>query len=104
MVTRKVILSSVLLALPLLHACKQKAENPATEYVGALKSGYEKSRVTAVEANLASVRQAVQAYRAANGSYPASLKDVEGITGTQIDPALYDYNPLNGEVSLKTSP
>jgi hypothetical protein len=87
-----VIVSS--LALP---ACNSKQENPVNTYVSVKKSASDAADI----ANLDALRQTVQAYHAANGNYPASLKDVEGMLGSPVDFSKYNYDPQTGSVTMK---
>ncbi|MBI4698462.1 MAG: hypothetical protein HY758_06005 [Nitrospirae bacterium] len=83
-----------------LSSCEQKT-NPVSQYGDALITSYEKSRKTGEETNLKYIRDAVNAYHAANGEYPKTLKDIEGIMGSKVDPDLYQYAPETGEIKLK---
>jgi hypothetical protein len=82
----------------ILSGCDRTPTTPADTYVGARKS----ARHAAETANLDTVRHSVEAYRAVNGNYPGSLKDVEDMLGAQIDLSRYDYDPKTGAVTLKT--
>ncbi len=83
----------------LVAGCEQK--NPLSEYGDALISSYEKGKKGGEDANLKNIRDAVQAYHAANGKYPESLKEVESMMGSPVNPDLYQYNPETGEIKLK---
>ncbi len=94
----------ILVALSLLFAqsmfgCEQK--NPVSEYGDALISSYEKGKKGGEEANLKNIRDAIQAYNAANGKYPETTKEIEGMMGSPINFDLYQYNPETGEIKLK---
>jgi hypothetical protein len=95
---RKGIMSVVIASLLILPACNSKQENPVSTYVGAKKSASD----AADSANLYALRQTVQTYHAANGNYPANLKDVEGMLGSPVDFSRYNYDPVTGTVTLKT--
>jgi hypothetical protein len=82
-------------------ACDEKPKNPVSEYGDALIGAYKSSQVAGEDANLDAVKKAIQAYRAANDKYPASLEDVGDLIGGNVDFSKYDYNPQTGEVSLK---
>jgi hypothetical protein len=90
-----------LFVLLLLPACKEKPKNPVAEYGDALIDSYKGAQNTADLASLEGVKKAVQAYRAANGSYPAELKDVGDLIGGRVDFSNYDYDPSTGAVTLK---
>jgi hypothetical protein len=76
-------------------------ENPVEQYGTGLVDAYKKAEPAADAANLAMLRQSVQAFRAANGRFPESLEELQGMTGTPIDPQLYLYNPETGELSMQ---
>jgi uncharacterized protein YcfL len=94
---RCIVLTCILSSLILL-ACSSKQENPVNTYVSVKKSASDAADI----ANLDALRQTVQAYRAANGNYPASLKDVEDMLGSPVDFSKYSYDPKTGSVTLKT--
>lgn len=98
---RSVILLAGLLALFLMPACKEKPKNPVAEYGDALIDSYKGAQNTADLATLEGVKKAVQAYRAANGSYPAQLKDVGDLMGGPVDFNKFDYDPASGSVNPK---
>jgi hypothetical protein len=98
MVSKKFFLFVFILISLILPACNSKQENPVNTYLGATKS----ASTAADAANLDALRKSIEAYRAANGSYPESLKDVEGMLGSQLDFSRYDYDPQTGKVTLKT--
>ncbi len=95
------ILLAGLLALLLLPACKEKPKNPVAEYGDALIGSYKGAQNAADIATLDGLKKAVQAYRAANGSYPAELKDVESFIGGPVDFSKFDYDPSTGNVTQK---
>jgi hypothetical protein len=98
MFIRIFIILSVILSSLILPACNSKQENPVNTYLGATKS----ARSAADAANLDALRKSIEAYRAANGNYPESLKDIEGMLGSRLDFSRYDYDPQTGTVTLKT--
>ncbi len=98
---KSVIFLTGLLALLLLPACKEKPKNPVAEYGDALIGSYKGAQNAADIANLDALKKAVQAYHAANGSYPSELKDVESLIGGTVDFAKFDYDPATGSVTPK---
>jgi hypothetical protein len=86
------------LALP---ACKEKAENPVSQYGDSLIKSYKGAQNAAEQANLDAVQKTVNAYRASNEGYPKSLQDIENMIGSSIDLTKYDYDPATGTVTLK---
>jgi hypothetical protein len=96
---RKCVILAVIVASSLiLPACSSKQENPVNTYLGATKSAGN----AADAANLDALRKSIEAYRAANGTYPENLKDLEGMLGSRLDFSRYDYDPQTGTVTLKT--
>jgi hypothetical protein len=92
-----IMLTAVIISL-ILPACESKQENPVDIYLRDKQS----ARSAADAADLDALRKSLGAYRAANGSYPDSLKDLEGMLGSQLDFSRYDYDPQTGTVTLKT--
>jgi hypothetical protein len=76
-------------------------ENPVEQYGTGLVESYKKAEPAANEANLAMLRQSIQAFRAANGRFPENLEELQGMTGTPIDPEQYLYDPGTGQLSMK---
>ncbi len=95
------LISAVLLLLPLLTACKDKPRNPVKEYGNALINSYEKAQDAAATANFALIRRAIQQFHAANGEYPASLKNLQKFIGIDINADKYEYDPRTGTITLK---
>ncbi len=96
-----VLISTVLLLLPLLTACKDKPRNPVKEYGNALINSYEKSRDAAETANFELIKRAIQQFHAANGEYPASLKSLGKFIGIKINADMYEYDPRTGTITLR---
>jgi hypothetical protein len=85
----------------LIPACKGKPKNPVAEYGNNLMNAYQGAQDAADIASRDGLNKAVQAYRAANGSYPAELKDVGDLIGGPVDFSKFDYDPSTGAVTLK---
>ena len=96
MTYRLVIVAGALMLFFL--GCK---ENPVEQYGTGLVDAYKKAEPAADEANVAMLRQSIQAFRAAQGRFPESLEELEGMTGTSIDPEQYLYDPGTGQLSRK---
>ena len=92
---------SGLLVFMLLPGCKEKPKNPVAEYGDTMMNAYKGAQNTADLATLAGLQKSVEAYRAANGSYPAELKDVGHLIGQSVDFGKFDYDPTTGKVTLK---
>jgi hypothetical protein len=76
-------------------------ENPVEQYGTGLVDAYKKAEPAADEANLAMLQQSIQAFRAAKGRFPENLEELQGMTGTSIDPEQYLYDPGTGQLSRK---
>lgn len=94
-----IFLASLLLFTQAMFGCEQK--NPASQYGDSLISAYEQGKKGGEEAHLKNIRDAIQAYHAANGKYPQTTKEIENIMGSQVNFDLYQYNPETGEIKLK---
>ena len=88
--------------LAVILACDEKPKNPAAEYGNTMINSYQKGKQAGVEGNLDAVKNAVQAYNAANDKYPPNLDEIKPLLGgSEMDFSKYDYNPENGVVTLK---
>jgi hypothetical protein len=85
-----------------IFACDEKPKNPVTEYGDVMINSYQKGKQAGVDGNLDAVKNALQAYHAANDKYPQNIEEIEPLLGgTAMDFSKYDYNPENGSVTLK---
>jgi hypothetical protein len=91
------------MAIPFISFCKEKPKNPVAEYGDAMMNAYQKGQEAGKTGNLYAVKQAVQAYHAAHGTYPRNLDELEDLIGSKIDASLFDYDPQTGRVALKGS-
>lgn len=97
---KRLFLTVVIFAFIL--ACDQKPKNPVAEYGDVMINSYQKGKQAGVEGNLNAVKNAIQAYHAANDKYPQQLDEIKPLLGgTEMDFSKYDYNPENGAVTLK---
>ncbi len=88
--------------LVFIVACNEKPKNPVAEYGDVMINSYQKGKQAGVEGNLDAVKNAIQAYHAANDKYPQNLEEIKPLLGgTELDFSKYDYNPENGTVTLK---
>lgn len=95
------VLSCCSLCILFLSACKEKPENPVSQYGDSLIKSYQGAQNAAERANLDAIKRAISAYRAANEGFPKSLQDIESLIGGPIDLTKYDYDPATGTVTLK---
>jgi hypothetical protein len=84
--------------LCLSAACR---ENPVEEYGTDLVDSYEHSRKAGDAASLEGAKRSITVYRATEGRYPAGLEEISASMGTELDPAVYDYDPSTGRISLR---
>jgi len=89
--------------LGVILACGEKPKNPVSEYGDAMINSYQKGKQAGVSGNLDAVKNAIQAYHAANDKYPQNLDEVQPLIGSQVDFSKYDYDPQSGTVTLKTN-
>lgn len=89
--------------LSFILACKEKPKNPVAEYGDTMINSYQKGKQAAVDGNLDAVKNAIQAYHAANDKYPQNLDEIQSLIGSKIDFSKYDYNPESGTVTLKVN-
>jgi len=88
--------------LSVILACDEKPKNPVAEYGDVMINSYQKGKQAGIEGNLDAVKNAIQAYHAANDKYPQNLAEIKPLLGgTEVDFSKYDYNPENGTVTLK---
>src|SRR5574340_6447 len=85
-----------------IFACNEKPKNPVAEYGDTMINSYQKGKQAGVEGNLDAIKNAINAYHAANDKYPQNLEEIKPLLGgTEVDFSKYDYNPENGTVNLK---
>ena len=106
-IVKRLIILSAIFVLALLIACdrssqgEKKTGNPVSEYGDAMVGAYKRGQQAGELANLDAVKKTVQAFHAANDRYPRDLDEIKDMIGSKIDLSVYDYNPENGDVSLK---
>jgi len=99
-IERKTVVS-ILICLFFLLACYEKPKNPVAEYGDALVDSYKRSQQAAENANLDTLKKAIQLYYSSNERFPKNLDEAKDFIGHDIDISKYDYNPDTGTVSLK---
>lgn len=78
----------------------QDMEHPAADYGDGLVSIHEGSRITAGQATLKSLRDAIRVYYLSNNAYPASIEEIQDLVDSPIDTGLYEYDPSNGKITM----
>jgi hypothetical protein len=61
----------------------------------------QKSHEAGAAASLKNFEAAIGAFKAANGNYPADLRELSDFSGTAASADVYDYNPETGKITLK---
>jgi hypothetical protein len=90
--------------LAVILACDKKPKNPVAEYGDAMINSYQKGKQAGISGNLDAVKNAIQAYHAANDKYPQNLDEIKPLLGgSEMDFSKYDYDPQSGTVTLKTN-
>jgi hypothetical protein len=84
----------------LISGCEDM-KNPIEQYGDDVVGAHQSSKRLAREITLISIKSAVQAYYISNGRYPEDLREIETLMDSPLDLDAYQYNPENGEVSLK---
>ena len=74
--------------------------NPVAKVGDGMIGAYERSSVTAGQASLKSIKDAIRIYHISNGEYPASLEEIQKLMGSRIDIGLYEYDSDSGEITL----
>ena len=92
---------SLLICFLFILSCSEKPSNPVAEYGDTLVNTYKRGQQAGEKGNLDTVKNAVQAYYAANGKFPDTLDDAKEFIGSGVDLSKYDYNAETGIVSLK---
>ncbi len=83
-----------------LFSCKDE-KNPVQQYGDTLVHGYKSAQKVEKDANLQQVQRNVYEFQAAQGRYPADLREVEEFTKSPIDAGKYNYDPSTGSVTAK---
>ncbi len=88
-----------MLSIPLLFSACDK--NPVEEYGTKTVDAYKASRKFGDATSIDNLRNAIQGFRAANGRYPESLKELGEFAGMELSEERYDYDPKTGSITLK---
>ena len=94
-----VFCGSLLFALT-LTSCKDE-KNPVQQYGDTLVQGYKTAQKVEKKVNLQQVQKSVYEFQAANGRYPADLKELGEFTKSPIDENIYNYDPTTGSITAK---
>lgn len=92
----------LLLSLAVVMSASGCEEEKATtsHYADTLISVHERGKAVADRTTLKGIQDAIRAYHASNGEYPASLDDLPQLMSSPIDTSLYNYDPGTGTITL----
>ncbi len=100
MVRLLVTLLGTLILSGALCSCKDE-KNPVQQYGDTLVHGYQSAQKVAKGADLQRVQRQVYEFQAAQGRYPADLRELGEFTKSLIDENKYQYDPATGSVTAK---
>jgi hypothetical protein len=83
-----------------LFSCKDE-KNPVQQYGDTLVHSYKSAQKVAKDADLQQVQRQVYEFQAAQGRYPADLRELGEFTKSPIDENKYQYDPATGSVTAK---
>jgi len=86
--------------LLLLTACTEE-KNPAQQYGNTMVQTYKNTQKFEKKLDLQQAQKSIQEFYAANGRYPADLKELSGFNGLSLDAEQYDYDSANGTLTQK---
>ena len=87
-------------ALAALAACTDE-KNPAQQYGNTMVQSLKSAKSVENKANVEEVRKSIQEFYAANGRYPADLKELLTFNGITLQSDKYDYDPATGTLTEK---
>ena len=93
--------SCMLLGLALVIAACTDEKNPAQQYGNTMVQTYKNVQKFEKKVDLQQAQKSVQEFYAANGRYPADLKELSGFSGLTVDAGQYEYNSANGALTAK---
>jgi hypothetical protein len=93
--------SCMMLGLLLFLAACTDEKNPAQQYGNSMVQTYKNTQKFEKKVDLQQAQKSIQEFYAANGRYPADLKELSGFNGLILDAEQYDYNSANGTLTQK---
>ena len=94
-------LSGMLLCLALVLAACSDEKNPAQQYGNSMVQTYKSAQKFEKKVDLQQAQKSIQEFYAANGRYPADLKELTGFNGLVLDAEQYEYNATTGSLTPK---
>ena len=89
---------SLIFLSTLMTGCEESS-NPFSKFGDDVVGAHQRTTVKADQMTLNGMKDAVRAYHISNGTYPASLEEIQKLMGSPIDIGLYEYDPDTGEIS-----
>ncbi|HXY53875.1 MAG TPA: hypothetical protein VEM40_04305 [Nitrospirota bacterium] len=93
--------SCMMLGFALVLAACTDEKNPAQQYGNSMVQTYKNVQKIEKKVDLQQAQKSVQEFYAANGRYPADLKELSGFSGLPLDAEQYDYNASSGVLTSK---
>ncbi len=91
----------MLLGFVLVIAACTDEKNPAQQYGNTMVQTYKNAQKFEKKVDLQQAQKSVQEFYAANGRYPADLKELSSFSGLPLDAEQYDYNSADGVLTSK---
>jgi hypothetical protein len=96
----RIIMLLLSVAMVMSAAGCEKENAPGSHYDDTLISAHERGKAVADRTTLKGIQDAIRAYYASNGEYPASLDDLPQLMSYPFEKSLYKYNPGTGTITL----
>jgi hypothetical protein len=84
----------------MLFACSED-RNPVQQYGTTVVQSLKTAKNVEQKVNVLEVQKSIQEYHAANGRYPADLKEVAAFNGMALESDKYAYDPATGTLTEK---
>jgi hypothetical protein len=88
------------IALFSLVSCSDD-KNPAQQYGNTMMQSYKSAQKLDAKVNVQQVQKSIQEFNAANGRYPADLKELISFSGLMLKSDQYCYDPASGALTEK---
>ncbi len=83
-----------------ISACTDQ-ENAARHAGSAVVQPLETTKSVERKVNVLEVQKSIQAFSAANGRYPADLKELEAFNGMKLENDQFVYDPATGNLTQR---
>jgi len=95
------MLFGFVLGLAIVLAACSDEKNPAQQYGNSMVQTYKNVQKIEKKVDLQQAQKSVQEFYAANGRYPADLKELTAFNGLVLDAEQYEYNATTGSLTPK---